>query len=146
MDVGSGAFASLQERIEYTDVDAIVISHMHADHFLDIVPYWYGLKYGPLVRDRRLPLWLPPGDEALLRAMCRAFSSEGPRYFLDEVFEVREYDPSGAVEVGDMRPDLPAHRSLHRGVRNSRRTRRLEHRLLGRHRAVARGRTIRRRL
>jgi ribonuclease BN (tRNA processing enzyme) len=103
LDVGTGAFANLQEHIEYTDVDAIVISHMHADHFIDLIPYRYGLKYGPLLRDERLPLFLPPGGEAMLRKLCSAFAKEDRADFLDEVFEVSEYDASGVLEVGDMR-------------------------------------------
>ncbi len=103
LDVGTGAFANVQESVEYTDVDAIVISHMHADHFLDIIPFRYGLKYGPLVREGRLPLWLPPGGEAMLRTICSAFSREGKEDFLDEVFVVREYDPERPIEIGDLR-------------------------------------------
>ena len=76
---------------------------MHADHFLDVIPFRYALKYGPLERSGRIPLWLPPGGEAMLRTICGAFSSEGSDDFLDEVFVVREYDPSEPLEIGDLR-------------------------------------------
>src|ERR687894_167319 len=43
VDCGNGVFAKLRERIDYVDVDAVVLSHLHADHFLDLVPYAYAL-------------------------------------------------------------------------------------------------------
>jgi ribonuclease BN (tRNA processing enzyme) len=88
--------------MDYPDLDAIVITHMHADHFLDLIPLRYGLKYGPLLRDARMPLWLPPGGEVQLRALADTFQSEGPNDFLDEVFDVREYDPKGELFVGNL--------------------------------------------
>ena len=33
--------------VDYVDVDAVVISHLHADHFLDLVPFSYALTYAP---------------------------------------------------------------------------------------------------
>ncbi len=102
-DLGSGALANLHETIEYSDLDAVLISHMHADHFLDLIPLRYGLKYGPLMREDRMPLWLPPGGEAMLRKLCSAFAREGKGDFLNEVFDVKEYDPKRPLEVGDVR-------------------------------------------
>jgi ribonuclease BN (tRNA processing enzyme) len=102
LDMGSGALANLREVMDYPDVDAIIITHMHADHFIDLIPLRYGLKYGPLLRDGRMPLWLPPGGEEQLRAMAETFQSEGPNDFLDEVFEVQEYAPDGELYIGNL--------------------------------------------
>ena len=38
---------SCAERVDYTELDAVLISHLHADHFLDLVPYSYALTYAP---------------------------------------------------------------------------------------------------
>ncbi|HEX8805580.1 MAG TPA: MBL fold metallo-hydrolase [Candidatus Aquilonibacter sp.] len=100
LDIGTGALANLRIVMDYPDLDGIVITHMHADHFLDLIPLRYGLKYGPLLRDDRMPLWLPPGGERQLRDLAKTFGSEGPNDFLDEVFDVREYDPASTLEVG----------------------------------------------
>lgn len=102
-DLGSGALGNLHAAIDYPQVDAVLISHMHADHFLDLIQLRYGLKYGPLLRDGRMPVFLPPGGEAMLRRLCSAFASEGPNDFLDEVFDVHEYDPSRPMEINDLR-------------------------------------------
>ncbi len=102
-DLGSGALGNLHNAIDYPQLDAVVVSHMHADHFLDLIPLRYGLKYGPLLRDGRMPLWLPPGGSSMLRTLVSAFAVEGKGDFLDEVFEVREYDPSFPLEINDLR-------------------------------------------
>src|SRR3569833_1548480 len=55
LDCGNGVFGKMRRFVDYVDVDAVVISHLHADHFLDLVPFSYGLIYAP----RQLPV---PGD------------------------------------------------------------------------------------
>ena len=102
-DLGTGAFSNLRSALDYSQVDAVVVSHMHADHFLDVIPLRYGLTYGPLLRESRLPLWLPPGGSRMLRDLCAAFDSEGTGDFLDGVFALAEYDPSKPLEINDLR-------------------------------------------
>jgi ribonuclease BN (tRNA processing enzyme) len=102
LDLGTGALGKLHLALDYPEIDAVVISHMHADHFIDLVPLRYGLKYGPLLRNGPMPLFLPPGGEATLRRLCSAFASEGSGDFLDEVFVVKEYDPSSPLAINDV--------------------------------------------
>ena len=47
VDCGNGVFSKLRRFRDYTSIDAVVISHLHADHFLDLVPYSYALTYAP---------------------------------------------------------------------------------------------------
>jgi ribonuclease BN (tRNA processing enzyme) len=102
-DLGSGSLGNLNAYRPAESIDAVVISHMHADHFLDIIPMRYALKYGPRTHDRKVALVLPPGGETLLRRMVSAFVPETSDDFLGEVFEVGTYDPSVPLEIGDMR-------------------------------------------
>jgi ribonuclease BN (tRNA processing enzyme) len=102
LDLGSGALGNLRLTVDYPELDAVVVSHMHADHFLDVIPLRYGLKYGPSFRGSRMALWLPPGGAKMLRSLCAAFASESPADFLNEVFEVREYDPALPLEINDL--------------------------------------------
>ncbi len=81
IDVGSGSLGKLQLFTEYARLDAILISHMHADHFFDLVPLRYGLKYGDVSRAQRLPLWLPPGGRGALEALRRAVATDAPADF-----------------------------------------------------------------
>lgn len=99
-DLGSGALANLHLVRAAEDVDAVVISHMHADHFIDIIPMRYALKYGPRKHNLRVALWLPPGGAAMLRKMVDAFARETPGDFLDDVFDVAEYDPQAELHIG----------------------------------------------
>ena len=39
LDCGNGVFAKLREHLQYTDIDAVLVSHLHADHILDLIPY-----------------------------------------------------------------------------------------------------------
>lgn len=85
---------------DYDRIAAIVISHMHADHFLDLIPLRYAVRYGKKRRATRLPVWMPPGGLAMLRAMTKSFSGEGNGDFLDEAFELHEFDPAQALAMG----------------------------------------------
>jgi ribonuclease BN (tRNA processing enzyme) len=109
-DVGSGAIGNVQQAVEYSALDGIVVTHMHADHFLDLVPLRYGLTYGPLRRSRRLPVWLPPGGSQRLNSVAAAFDSEGGDFFGD-VFDVAEYDPQRGLHIGEL--SLSFARTLH---------------------------------
>ena len=46
LDAGTGTFARLQEYIGIADIAAIVITHGHTDHFIDVVPAFYARHYG----------------------------------------------------------------------------------------------------
>ena len=61
LDCGNGVFSKLRKFRDYVDLDAVVISHMHADHFLDLVPYAYALTYAP--RQQPVPVARWPGTD-----------------------------------------------------------------------------------
>jgi ribonuclease BN (tRNA processing enzyme) len=46
LDLGQGAFGALQRHVRPADVDAVVVSHLHADHCLDLTAYIVALRYG----------------------------------------------------------------------------------------------------
>ena len=61
VDCGNGVFGKMRKFVDYVDVDAVVISHLHADHFLDLVPYAYALTYAPRQQPVPVPPW--PGTD-----------------------------------------------------------------------------------
>src|SRR6188508_3528694 len=61
LDCGNGVFSKLRRHVDYVDVDAVVISHLHADHFLDLVPFSYALTYAP--RQQPVPVGGYPGTD-----------------------------------------------------------------------------------
>jgi ribonuclease BN (tRNA processing enzyme) len=109
LDCGNGVFSKLRRLVDYVDVDEVVISHMHADHFLDLVPFSYALSYAPrqqpvpvggwpgTAQPARPRLYLPAGGGALLRRVVSCWGSEK---LIDNAFHVREYGPGDIVSVG----------------------------------------------
>lgn len=106
MDCGPGALSVLRQEINPRNLDAIVISHLHADHMLDLVPLAYGLKYGPPVGDERkqrgerLALFVPPGGAAFLAGLAEALEGRGQGGDFWSPFAIVEYDPDGTLVVG----------------------------------------------
>jgi ribonuclease BN (tRNA processing enzyme) len=101
LDCGSGVVARYLQVFgpSAPPIDAIVISHCHADHVFDLVPLKYGLEYGPLKDwETRPQLWLPPGGHARLRTLVSAW--DGPADFFSSVYDVRDYAPAAGFEVG----------------------------------------------
>jgi ribonuclease BN (tRNA processing enzyme) len=46
LDLGNGAFGTLQRFVDPASVDAIFVSHLHADHCIDLTSYIVSLRYG----------------------------------------------------------------------------------------------------
>lgn len=103
LDCGNGVFGKLREAVDYCSVGDVLISHMHGDHMLDLVPFAYGLLYGPTEPGHAVNLWLPPGGIDVMRTICGAFGSEG---LIEEAFTVAEYDPDAALAVGQLKIDF----------------------------------------
>jgi len=100
VDCGNGVFGKLRERRRYAEIDAVVISHLHADHFLDLVPFSYALTHGPGAAGARPALHVPPGARAGLR---RVVGTWGPEELVESAFALREYDPAETLEIGPLR-------------------------------------------
>lgn len=98
-DVGQGVIRRLESILDPTTLDAIVIGHMHADHYLDVAGLRYLFPWG-VEAPRRLPIHLPPGGRTRFDALATAIS-ERPGFF-DLAYDAREYDPSGPLRIGDL--------------------------------------------
>ncbi len=99
LDCGNGVFAKLRRFAEYDAVDAVVISHLHADHFLDLVPFSYALTYGPRVPRARPVLHAPPGASDTFRRVVGAWGNED---LIEHAFDLREYDPGEVLHAGPL--------------------------------------------
>jgi ribonuclease BN (tRNA processing enzyme) len=95
LDMGNGALGSLQKYADATTIDAVFISHLHADHCLDLCGYYVMRKYYPGGALPRIPVW-GPVDTA--RRMAKAYDlEESPG--MNEEFEFIPYGPD-PVEFG----------------------------------------------
>ena len=101
VDFGSGALGKLRARLDYRDVDAIVISHFHADHLLDLIPLACALTYGPASQDGTTPprLIAPRGSREFFAGLSAAI---GDGDLLPNAFPLEEYEPSSRTEIGDI--------------------------------------------
>jgi ribonuclease BN (tRNA processing enzyme) len=112
IDCGNGVFSKLREHCDYVDVDAVVISHLHADHFLDLVPYSYALTYAPRQQPVPVPPWpgtdnparprliAPPGARDTFRRIVGSWGNED---LVENAFVLEEYEESSTPEVGPLR-------------------------------------------
>jgi ribonuclease BN (tRNA processing enzyme) len=100
IDCGNGVFGKLRRHGDYERIDAVLLSHLHADHMLDLAPFAYALTYGPQLRSQRPQLHAPPGAREALRRLCGAWGSET---LIENAFDLREYDPDEELELIGLR-------------------------------------------
>ena len=95
LDMGAGSVGRLQQHCGLLDVDAVYISHLHADHCLDLVAYSYARRYHPDGTPPRLPVYGPAGTA---ERICSAFEAT-PRDGLLDVYDFRDI-PTGPLTLG----------------------------------------------
>ena len=112
---------------DYTRVDAVVISHLHADHFLDLVPFSYALTYAPRQQPMPVDRWpgtdTPGAPEALRAAGAtelfrRVVGAWGNEDLIENAFEIEEFRADSVLEIGSMRFRFHDRPALHRDVRD----------------------------
>ena len=104
LDLGPGTLPELRRHADFRALDAVVISHLHVDHVLDLVALRFALAYNPVRPAGPVPLWMPPGGRAFLAAVGAAFDPSGDAdSFFGSVFTVGDYDPNTGLTIGDAR-------------------------------------------
>lgn len=99
MDAGTGTLGPLQRHTRLEDLDAIWISHLHADHSADLLTAYYALLFADVSRPP-IPLYGPPG----IADRLAGFLTNGPeRSPIESAFEVTELHDGLSVAVGAMR-------------------------------------------
>ncbi|MCO5178378.1 MAG: MBL fold metallo-hydrolase [Thermomicrobiales bacterium] len=104
LDCGPNTLSTLREHIDYHSVTAVVLSHWHSDHVLDLIPYRYGLIYGPGSLDAPIPLWVPRDVEQRLHELAAALSDpeDDPTAFWASTFAIREFGDASLIRLGDL--------------------------------------------
>jgi ribonuclease BN (tRNA processing enzyme) len=94
LDLGNGAFGPLQNYADPSSIDALFISHLHADHCLDVAPFVVWHRYaGPPARSL-VPMYAPVGAE---RRLALAYDDDGDG--LTDVFDFVPVGP-GSFSLG----------------------------------------------
>jgi len=112
LDLGQGAFSNLASALEPSTLSAVLVSHLHPDHFIDLVPLRHYLRW-EFAPARRVRVLGPAGLEDRLDALDGSVGfaaaaldveglSEGIRTlgpFVVEVRRVAHTEESYAVRV-----------------------------------------------
>jgi ribonuclease BN (tRNA processing enzyme) len=99
LDLGNGAIGALHNYTDPLGIDAVLISHLHPDHCLDLCGYYVMRKYHPSGSQPRIPVYGPGGTG---ERMTRAYDLPDGLGMSAE-FDFRRYE--GTVAVGPFRID-----------------------------------------
>jgi ribonuclease BN (tRNA processing enzyme) len=95
LDFGNGALGPLQRYIGLYDVDAVLLSHLHADHCLDLCGYWVARYYAEGGPRPRIPVYGPAGAG---ERIARAYDLD-PSFTMDETYDFRTVT-DGVFHIG----------------------------------------------
>jgi ribonuclease BN (tRNA processing enzyme) len=98
LDAGTGTFARLQEHIGIDEIGAILVTHGHTDHFVDMIPAFYARHYGGL-GEPGLPFYSPVGFTDGVASLV----SENGRDVMGEAYDFRMLVEGTGFEVGPFR-------------------------------------------
>ena len=89
LDLGSGALGTLHRFVDPLTIDAVLISHLHPDHYFDISGLYVMWKYHPEGPRPRIPIWGPKGIE---RQCVRSYGLRKSGPGMSAEFCFHEYD------------------------------------------------------
>ncbi|HEY7756486.1 MAG TPA: MBL fold metallo-hydrolase [Actinomycetota bacterium] len=95
VDAGTGTLANLQHHISLPEIHAILISHEHPDHFVDLYPCFYAWHYGEL-GEPGLPVFVPTDFTQKLADVVSIDS----QVVMRTAFSFTEVAPGEGFEVG----------------------------------------------
>jgi len=107
MDLGSGALGAVQRYADLYEIDAVCLSHLHADHCLDVCGYSVARTFHPDGPKPRIPVYGPAQTEVRLgRALAAdpagADAGVDSRDRITDAFDFVTVTP-GTMEIGPLR-------------------------------------------
>ncbi len=116
LDMGNGALGELQRHVGLYDLDAIFLSHLHADHCIDMCAYFVARYYRHEGgRCGAIPVYGPEGTE---QRLTTAYADTPSASSMSEVFDFHTLKP-GSFEIGPftVRTERVAHPVEAYGIR-----------------------------
>ncbi len=96
IDLGSGALGALQRHVDLRSVDAVVLSHLHADHCSDLSGFYVVSKYHPDGALARIPVL---GPEGTAERLAQASGLDEPVGMTEE-FDFQTWVDGQTVQLG----------------------------------------------
>lgn len=97
IDMGNGSLGALHNVADPLAIDAVLLSHLHVDHCVDLTSYYVLRKYHPQGIQPPLPVWGPKGTA---RRMARAYGLP-KKPGMKEEFDFRRF--RGRFDLGPFR-------------------------------------------
>lgn len=104
MDCGSGVAGRIAQHVPPNRLTAVAISHLHPDHYFDLVPLYYVLRFGPHRPpgyEPRVPLLVPPGGSEHVKRLTQLVA--GSPTLLEDVFSMSDYAVDREFQLGSLR-------------------------------------------
>jgi ribonuclease BN (tRNA processing enzyme) len=104
VDAGNGSTGPLQRACGLLDLDAILISHLHGDHYLDLITYTYARRYHPDGYPGAIPVYGPSDiEDHVAGAFGRPVGD-----LLQAVYDFHPVSGAGRIGIGPFDIDLGA--------------------------------------
>jgi len=103
IDCGAGTAGRIPLYVAPNRLHGVAISHLHPDHYFDLVQLYYMIKFGeprPAELSPLLPLFLPPGGREFLRTLGKLISDKPA--MLEDVYDMRDYVADCEMDVGGL--------------------------------------------
>jgi ribonuclease BN (tRNA processing enzyme) len=101
MDCGNGTFPHLQQYVDPAELSAVVITHEHPDHCVDIYGLHVLLRYG--LEQTGMPVFAPKGAERRLGGLVATWGGTFDWHAVDDGDKARV----GAIDLRFSRTDHP---------------------------------------
>lgn len=99
LDLGNGALGPLQRYVDLASLDALLLSHLHPDHFMDACGLYVARRYhpgGPV--GTQMPVYGPRGTFGRLLQAYGVDAAEG----LGDTYTVHEWEDAKPVGIGPL--------------------------------------------
>lgn len=101
VDIGTGTLSNLFRHLDPMSLSALVITHLHADHVLDIYPMRYYIQYNlteEQLKDSKIPIYVPEDGRQELHSFN---PGNDDSFFLENTFEFNDIEEK--IEIGSLR-------------------------------------------
>jgi ribonuclease BN (tRNA processing enzyme) len=121
IDCGPGAMGALYRYLDPGEIDAIALSHLHADHCLDLCGYYVAARYSPTAPWPRRPVYAPANAASRLTRAYEVAGDYGEVVessdSMAEHFDWRIWQPSQRIGPFTVRTVRVAHPVEAYGIR-----------------------------